>query len=39
MNMNAKTIDTLHTHTHTICLVNNKKNVIRSIDKKIVIKA
>ena len=36
----AETLVGVHTHTHTLCLLNNKKvNNIIEINKKIVIKA
>ena len=36
----AETLAGVHTHTHTLCLLNNKKvNNIIEINKKIVIKA
>lgn len=38
--INAETVARVHTHTHTLCLLNNKKvNNIIEINAKIVIKA
>lgn len=40
MNIIATTLDTLHTHTHTLYLLNNKKqNIIIKMSKKTTQKA